>query len=372
MSRAVCIIIYVINALNAFSQKKRKWPSLLMLLLMFLMFSFVTTPTYQHKGYFRGDNEIYEKQYNQLKDASLVEAFSGKYSVDSKTVGYTFVTWAYSRAGIPFYGFMASIFIVCSLLVHSIFKEITKNSSFFLMLYFGYYFLYDIQQIRNFIGVSIVLFAIKKLRQGKKILFCIIVLVAATFHTTMLAFLVFILADTKSVWKYKRTFIKAVGIVMAALICANFSGLNIVKIAAASFYTSGYLADSFNPIRPLIEVCMFLCFAKIVGRIYNENNNNNLIALIYRLNVVSLAFLPLIMISMTMDRLLRPVLLLNYALFSEYRSSIHHRFSTVYLDTNLANMFEIMVMVSLMTYFFSKSLFVWIFDSNVFFQWLGE
>lgn len=370
MSRAICIIIYIVNAINAFSQKKKKLFPLILYLLMFMMFSFVTTPTYQHDGYFRGDNEIYENQYNQLKDATFEEAFSGKYSVDPKTIGYTFITWEYARMGVPFSGFMASVFVFCSFMCYLTFKEISNNYSYFLILYFGYYFLYDIQQIRNFIGVSIILFAVKKLKDGKKILYCVLTFIATTIHTSMIVFLVFIIAESKSALKHKKTFIKIIGFIMFFLVGSNFIGLNIVKKVASLLFSSGYLSDKFNPFRPLIEVAMFLCYTKIVGEVY-KSTNDEWASFIYRLNVISLSFLPLIMISMTMDRLLRPILLLDYILFSKYNSSILHKGSVIYISRNLISIVKIIVMTSLMTFFFSKTLFVWIFDSNTFLQWLG-
>lgn len=83
--------------------------------------------------------------------------------------------------------------------------------------------------------------------------------------------------------------------------------------------------------------------------------------------------MPLLLISIVMDRLMRPALLLDYAIFANYYSSLGFiKDGHTYVTKDIVWAAGIIICVSVMYYFFGKTLFTWIFDSNKFIFWLDK
>lgn len=375
MSHFIYIFVYILNAINAVKKKHGKLILFIFLCLMMLMFCEVTTPTYQHLGYFRGDNEIYEAIYEKYPSMSIKGALNGNFAFGSEK-GFILYSYLLAKIGVPFNIYMALTFIWCTALCYVTFRKITSNYSYILMLYFAYYFLFDIQQIRNFIGVSIIIFSMGYLFDGKSFKYMVGVLIASLFHSSMLTYLLFLVVNTKSFDKYSKLIFRTSAFFATVVLFMNLAGLNVIKnfaMSLASVNSSMYIYDKFNVLRPVIEFAMFAYFTFLTHKIHINHLENPIAKKIYHINVVSFLFMPLLLISIVMDRLMRPALLLDYAIFANYYSSLGFiKDGHIYVTKDIVWAAGIIICVFVMYYFFGKTLFTWIFDSNKFIFWLDK
>lgn len=369
MSHIIYLAAFVINAINGFSKKKSKAIYIIFLALLLLMFCQVTTSNYQHLDYKRGDNEAYEQWYNLLRSGSIVNLKQSK-SVEK---GFTLYTFFLAKIGLPYGLYMAVTFILGILLSFFTIRKITSNYSLILGLYYCYYFLFDIQQIRNFLAISISLFAIQFLKDKKIVTYVLLILLAASFHVSALAFLLFLLINLPNYKYFSKLFIEISALLFAILSVLNIAGANVMKRLANVLNLGSYqlyFGDNFNVLRPFIELTFFVYMAIMVYSALKTEQEDEWGTFIISLTAISFLFLPLMLISMTMDRILRPLIILDYAIIVEKYSCFDHDGMTIYVTKKNLLILGLFVVLGIMTYFYCRHLFTWIFDSNKFIFWL--
>lgn len=369
MSHIIYLAAFVINAINGFSKKKSKVIYIIFLALLLLMFCQVTTSNYQHLDYKRGDNEAYEQWYNLLRSGSIVNLKQSK-SVEKDFTLYTFFL---AKIGLPYGLYMAVTFILGILLSFFTIRKITSNYSLILGLYYCYYFLFDIQQIRNFLAISISLFAIQFLKDKKIVTYVLLILFAASFHVSALAFLLFLLINLPNYKYFSKLFIEISALLFAILSVLNIAGANVMKRLANVLNLGSYqlyFGDNFNVLRPFIELTFFVYMAIMVYSALKTEQEDEWGTFIISLTAISFLFLPLMLISMTMDRILRPLIILDYAIIAEKYSCFDHDGMTIYVTKKNLLILGLFVVLGIMTYFYCRHLFTWIFDSNKFIFWL--
>lgn len=369
MSHIIYLAAFVINAINGFSKKKSKAIYIIFLALLLLMFCQVTTSNYQHLDYKRGDNEAYEQWYNLLRSGSIVNLKQSK-SVEK---GFTLYTFFLAKIGLPYGLYMAVTFILGILLSFFTIRKITSNYSLILGLYYCYYFLFDIQQIRNFLAISISLFAIQFLKDKKIVTYVLLILLAASFHVSALAFLLFLLINLPNYKYFSKLFIEISALLFAILSVLNIAGANVMKRLANVLNLGSYqlyFGDNFNVLRPFIELTFFVYMAIMVYSALKTEQEDEWGTFIISLTAISFLFLPLMLISMTMDRILRPLIILDYAIIAEKYSCFDHDGMTIYVTKKNLLILGLFVVLGIMTYFYCRHLFTWIFDSNKFIFWL--
>lgn len=369
MSHIIYLAAFVINAINGFSKKKSKVIYIIFLALLLLMFCQVTTSNYQHLDYKRGDNEAYEQWYNLLRSGSIVNLKQSK-SVEK---GFTLYTFFLAKIGLPYGLYMAVTFILGILLSFFTIRKITSNYSLILGLYYCYYFLFDIQQIRNFLAISISLFAIQFLKDKKIVTYVLLILLAASFHVSALAFLLFLLINLPNYKYFSKLFIEISALLFAILSVLNIAGANVMKRLANVLNLGSYqlyFGDNFNVLRPFIELTFFAYMAIMVYSALKTEQEDEWGTFIISLTAISFLFLPLMLISMTMDRILRPLIILDYAIIAEKYSCFDHDGMTIYVTKKNLLILGLFVVLGIMTYFYCRHLFTWIFDSNKFIFWL--
>lgn len=371
MSHIMYFIAFAINGINGFSKKKNKITYIIFFILLLLMFCQVTTSNYQHLDYKRGDNEAYERWYNLLRDGSVVSLKQSK-SVEQ---GFTLYSFFLAKIGLPYWIYMAITFLIGTLLSLSTLKKITNNYSLLLELYYCYYFLFDIQQIRNFLAISISLFAIQFLKNKKIITYVLLIVLASSFHISALAFLAFLLIYLPNYSHLAKLFIEISGILFAILSVFNIAGVNIIKRLANVINLGNYqlyASDNFNVLRPFIELTFFVYMAMMVYSVLKNEREDEWGIFIISITAISFLFMPLMLISMTMDRILRPLIILDYAFIAEHYWCFDHEGKIIYITKKNLLILSLFVIVGIMTYFYCRHLFSWIFDSNKFIFWLDD
>lgn len=152
--------------------------------------------------------------------------------------------------------------------------------SIFIFVSWGYYFL-TYNTIRNYLALAIVIYAIRFIKQDKKIWFFLLVILAASFHkSALICLLVYFLADLE--WKKVSYALLGAGIVFA-FVFKNFLRTLVFYFYPAyegSVYDSGRISY-LNILKALLV--LMLCIFR-----YGLVNGNRLNRLYFHLNLFSL------------------------------------------------------------------------------------
>lgn len=367
MGTIVVITVYLINLFNSFFQKhKSKIITLLLWVLMLLLFCEYRTPI--HAGIYRlGDGYYYKKAFDYFANSNLTEAVNKS----EYEIGFTLLMFFFAKTKISYNAFTAVVFIMGSVLYYRGIKKVTNNFSYFLLLYFTYYFFYDTNQIRCFLAYSIIIFSFEYLYEKNLIKYILSIAIASTIHISSAFFIIYILADGRIFNKIKNIILRLSVSFTILLAGLNIIGINVIKIIAQRLQSGIYINDSFNAARPFIEIFFYLVLTLTVKKICYTNNDPKA-QMIYNINVVSSLALPLIMISMVMDRFLRPMILLNYAMYANYYDyAIIAKEGHCYIDENALHFWTVFLSVIFMAVTFSYRLIPQVLDSNRFIEWLN-
>lgn len=214
-------------------------------------------------------------------------------------------------------GAVANLLLIVALL------KITEKVNYALSLFILSAFFLYIAQIRNFIAMAIVCYALRYLlAEGKKLLrYILLVLIAAGFHTSMLFYLIIIPIAKLS----KRKVIVGSGLICIGgiiLIPLADTMLSLLGLGKYTYYL-GYKAE----IRTVIIYDIFVvlgiatvfwaCFLLKKARNISYKNNINMYSdLIWKLNSILLIVLPMQSVTVEAVRLYRNILPINFALIS--------------------------------------------------------
>lgn len=121
--------------------------------------------------------------------------------------GYVLLCSISSRLGLSYLQFKIAFFIAAAVLVYFSIGGYEISYVPVLLLYFFSSFQADLEQTRNFIAMSVVIFALRYLPEERRclknaILYILLIMLASTIHTSALFFVVFILVYAKGLYKY--------------------------------------------------------------------------------------------------------------------------------------------------------------------------
>lgn len=367
MSIVIYSVVYAANVFNSFVKKKKKILPVFLFVLMMLLFCQV-----MHSPTMRSDYDVYKYIYDEYWNGRPIynfdnNAFFAHYNFEP---GYTLLSFIFARMHVPYNVYLALIFLACSVLYLQTIKKITHNYSYVLILYVLFYFLYDIQQVRNFVAYSIVLFGISYLKEKKIWQYILIILIAALFHVSSLFFLIFLLTCKRDLKKYAKLVLELLIILVIILGILNFREINIMNSLVSLVYNGAYLDGKFNHWRPFV-ILLHMGYFAYLSRKIDIRVKNEWTRLIYEINVISFIIIPFLMVNMTFERLARPVLLLDYALFAEYCSDSKVSGKRLTFNGRFIEIIMIFVLSVIRFFISGYNLLIWIFQSNSFIQWLG-
>lgn len=231
--------------------------------------------------------------------------------------------------GLEYNFFVASISVICLLLIFSSFKKYTKNLNFVIFLYMIYPFILDVIQFRNFICVSILVFSLQFLLKNdlqNKVIFAILIILAGLFHNLYFLYLVLLLINLQN----KNLLIKliiALTLVFSIIIFLNGNKIpflyQILPISVEKFdsYFTARLRFGF------IVIWFFnLSYIYLLGyskkqvikntNSYNFDVTKKYINLVFWINIVTIVFFPLYMVNINFYRLFRNISLINYSVYA--------------------------------------------------------
>lgn len=243
-------------------------------------------------------------------------------------VGFQLINKLFIFAGLEYKHLLIVLSFSGLLLIYKTIKLHTENAAFVLALFFLYPFIKDVVQIRNFLIMSMILYATQFIIFEQKrgtLKFVIIVLLTTTIHFSSIVYLLLLFSRQKNVNSVTifSIFITLLGLLLVFT--------NIIQNIAGIFFpfekVNHWFSTKFNYgviIAVLIyAVNLFLIFyvykkIKINTTIKNSKINKNLIFTIavYKINIILLLLFPLYMFNMIFFRLYRNMFILNYIVYS--------------------------------------------------------
>lgn len=320
------------------------------------------------------DYTIYENMYNS--------------SFFSKDIGFGILINFSKFIGLDINSFRLMISIIGLFLIHkSLIKMANQKYAFFYLIYFIYPFLFDVVQVRNFLAMSIFIYATTFLIDNtfkNKVTYILLIVCAASIQKVALIYvLVVLIVDFKGNKKiYKYVLILIIG--FSIILGLNKSlTLNFIK-NIADIYSTGligidnYLSVNTNYgwIISWFQQCMnFFIINKIkkIGDLPSNtmtNKQREYISLIYNINLLMFVFLPLYVLDENYTRIFRNVMPLNWIAISvvagqkPVKSVLQTKSINKYQLIQLISILFAMLLFALMSRDYWDSIIIKIFSMN--------
>jgi hypothetical protein len=326
LSYVLSIVLAILNSLFAFGKKNSKILTILLIVFLWILY----WGNLQNPDYFN-----YLRSYNNAKyiDELNLSIFFLEY-------GFIILQRLISYFNIDYTGFLMIISAIGLILIYITVTRFTKNTNYVFLLYFFMPFFLDVVQIRNFLAMSIMIFSIRFLFNGRKvdkIKFIITILFAASIHLSAIVYLPMIFICKSN----KKNIVKSIVIVSILFSLIILINNNIIIIMGNLIYNIvhtrqikywfevqtryGYLLffgiQLMNFLMISIAKNIVLRNQKYSLKFQNslaceENEKYKFVELAYWINVYAFAFFPLYILATIFTRLMRNLLILNYIAFS--------------------------------------------------------
>ena len=258
--------------------------------------------------------------------------------------GFFLIIKLFRFLGLNYETFRLVLSIFGIVLIHQTLNKLTSNYSYFYVLYFIFPFFIDIVQIRNFLEMAIMIYAMPFLLQDTLkgyIKYTILIIFAASIQITAILYLLFLLINIVKRFTIIK-YIFVIVIISAITISLNRSFfIGIVNQLSTNF---GYYDERINYYSEVLTRNGYffywgvqLCFLYITKILFsgtnnlknqnviegkremqinkltqNENYVNSFCELVFWANIISLIFMPTYVLQALYFRLFRNLVPLNY------------------------------------------------------------
>jgi len=278
----------------------------------------------------------------------------------SKEVGFQLLCKLFYKFGLQYNQFLVIISIIGLVLITSTVRRYTKNVAFILAIYFIFPFMLDVVQVKNFMAMAIVVFALRFLIEKKKwgkVKYIILVMFASTLHYVALFYFLFLLTEVRNAKRliYFSLAAASIGVVISytdlipqivAVITPNAEvyswftarmnlGIIIILLVYAGTLFLVYYAYkriknaeiqySEKNIVNAGKGDLKKSFIKPNHEAYRVANiNMSFVNFVYKMNIIFLLALPLYVFNMTFFRINRNMSIINYILFSIFLFNVKY------------------------------------------------
>ncbi len=305
----ICMIAVFLSVI----WRKNKWLFRFLFLLMFLMAAGdLTSP----------DKDAYVSYYETIRSINIhedVEIGFQALMVFAQTIGLNFSQFIFVYVGI------------CFCMLYRLFDRLSDNKAMALSLYMLFPYILDADQLRSYLGQLIILMGIVKLVQSKKpniIKYLCYVVVAMLFQESCAIFVIYLLVllDKKKVRKYILILsgVLLAGRYLIPVLASRLTAFNLRKVADYFTNTAGKSTWIIYALFYLAVILMTLYYGS-QGRLTARKRLDDMIDhgdlslfegagndVLLKANMISIALITLIPINPHFERLLRPVLMLDY------------------------------------------------------------
>lgn len=302
----------------------KKSKGLFYIIQAFMIFLFIGGNTNNN------DRIYYSMNYNNI--ANNLKAWDFEF-------GYQLLNYISIKLGLSYENFLFIIITISLILISITIKSFTSNISYVISLYFLYPFIWDTVQIRNFLAMAIVTFALRYIICNNKnyIKFSIFIFIASTVHVSSLFYLSLLLVRIKSV---RRLFTYCIIISIGSLFCMPIL-MEVISKFIPIYKIEAYIGTQTSIITKvfiLIYYCCLLIIVRYMVKILNKkikenstviiNNNGyksfskkigqiNLdLNAILKINIILMIGLYFLMNNLDFIRIFRNLYIINYILYS--------------------------------------------------------
>ena len=309
--------IVVANLFCAWTDKKSK-----LVFAISFVFLFVLFIGYGNVGYqTHHDLSIYIDVYNNSDETRSME------------IGYHLLMLVGRFFDLDFFTFKAVVTVLSfGLIIYSVLLY-TRNFHLFLAMYAMFSLINDTERFRNFIAIAIVFYAVTNWlfieKKHNKIIYIFLILIASTFHTSMLFYLILLIVGN-------RQNVKVVNLVlMFTTVACLILFMNDNKIPFTQYIIDHvnnaklirYLKNSgtnFGFLMPVVlhsyKFLLVYITRRIVlsGRITQIPSEKDMIFInsAYTVNKILFTVFPLAMLQLIFSRLFYGFLIIDYVYFS--------------------------------------------------------
>jgi hypothetical protein len=322
---------------------------------------------------------------------------SYNYGFTNTEFGFQILCKFANYLGISFQVFLGIYFFIGLLLISKTILKFTRNSGYVLGLYFIYPFIIDVAQIRNFMAMSITIYAIPYLASNKKkdfVKYLILQILAISFHYSAVFYLSFLLIkkfNIKQIIKIVTT-ITVLGSIFNALLPTYIVNIFPFLEQKMHRYTQSGVSI-YTKIGMLTYLSVGMILVYIAWRSLHQNNKRlktlemtnmenkdkkmelydkfplGVADVILKVNIIMFIIYPFLFYAYEYIRVYRNILILNYILFANV---ISFRKKTLLKDFvyRIAILFFVTASFWYFIYYqFSNTVFFPLFQNNYFFSY---
>lgn len=271
-------------------------------------------------------------------------------------IGFQYLILFAKAVGLDFNGFLAGYIALCFLLLWRLMNRISMNKALALFLYMLYPFILDTDQMRSFLAQLIVLTAIAFLLKEEKphiLRYLLLALFAFLFQQSCAVFLIYgliVLDRKKVIWLTAALAVFLLfGRFLIPVIASRFTMFNIERVANYFLNNAGKKNWYIYALFYMEIIVITLYFIQIIRRdrthlemrsiLYGEKQflfGELNMDVIEKINIISIALITLLPLNPHFERLMRPVLLLDYiALTNLIGPKIRYRYEVVIITALL-------------------------------------
>ena len=271
---------------------------------------------------------LFTFSYDKADDLMYQNLYAGNL-VNKVEIGFTFLCdFFYSKLNIPFRFFLGIYGALGLTLVGSTIYKYSNNKSFATACYFIFPFIFDAIQIRNFMAMSILIFALRFLIRNNRfdwLKYLMLNVIAISIHSFSIIGLFFLTFNWISKKKLFIITIIATIIEYIALknrtIFINLLSVVITKQKLEAYFTSNAYAPGMSSIiKSIMIIIIMLISIKIIYDFVRKQNKINeeekFVDITFKMYIIFILFIPLLFYTNIVMRLPRSMLVLLYILIS--------------------------------------------------------
>ncbi len=245
-----------------------------------------------------------------------VRGFSNVWRIE---FGFQMMMIVSKNFGLGFQCFIAIISLISFWLLSKRILETSCNPAFVMAIYFLFPFLLDAEQLRSFLGMSLIIYATaylekhNKIDKAKYIMFC---LLATSLQYSCFIFFLFLMVELS---KKKVVIVTAILTTSIAFIKHFYTSLS----AFMPFFVYTKLRNYLNKTTTFKNylLALFFIFVSCITiylikhrKYYTKESS--FYEVVLKINIISFAFVPLVLFSEDFTRIPRSILILNYIVIS--------------------------------------------------------
>ena len=260
------------------------------------------------------DYENYNNSYYKLNMGKADLA-------DTLEPGYFFLGKIVSIMGFDYQILRGIMFTIIILLLISVGKKMKVNPNYMCVVFSIYPLFMEMIQIRNAFAMAILTFGICFfLYEEKKKWYLLTVLFASSFHISFLIYLIFLFNKIIMKKKYFREVFVIIIVIVSILFYLGGKKVpylnTIVSLFDNSAKVNSWLSSSGN--FGFIAYGSLIVMAILISYIASKNINKHPFSnFMYKINLLSLVFIPLFMLASTFARLASNLCFINYISWQE-------------------------------------------------------